>query len=948
MTTDGRAINVPAPAPVRASIPSEVASMPAPVDRLAGFERRIEAQAQRQQNFERFVTEDKGQTRVLGVTWDRPDVQNIRSFANFATGGVNINPFSSNFGMQTDRAQRSSFGRVTEDIVFGGLSYPFLIGGAAPMAGEKALLTVEGLSREETRQNTIREAILTESTSGRRPANAFGLLPGDLGGRAGREVERNEFSFLPGGTPINEAGATTLASAVIFGALGAQPSRAGTVKTSGARGPIDVEITSIQQGTASGANVRAPIAPRQTTVLRFTEQVRGAQRFTRGSTAETTLTIRPDGALSRVTNVGKFRFEIEQAPNAARAIAREFRNGELVRARDVPAIKPPKGTARITELFRSEDARTVVQPRPDVLAQTRTGGRVLQVEQAAGRGRTIVGLLEEVTNSRAVSRARKTQTTRSATALESRPIARETTVRVRDSEIMPSRVFFTELKGNVGEYSPVVLLEGSGAKGASGYRSPEYLWNAGGKIIIDANSVKGGYRDSSASYYRYRDALGHERGHAFANNILKDINAVEFMTKNARQFAGENSEAGLLQRAGLIEKTEFFLNYKPSERPAEAFAELYKARELYPNMFKELAPKLDKAFARADKVRTARVTEFGTETRVVGEASGLPRESTTVLRVGSEAQVRAQDMVQSRNNFQRGPLGLDEKGPTRSSGVVKAVKEVGSVETAFEYASVTRGQLFVERGRGRLRAGFDKIQERLEKALDFEQRRPKAQSQRVTEDLLGIERPKSSKTVQKDAAKTEGPLEVINRAPRTKGAKRGEFYVEGIDLTFTQPRGVDAALRGSSRSRTIVAPSSSTSPQSAQAFIPGFDVVPPKPRQDTMPEQVIKPLPRQDTTTVPLIDTMFKPRQNQTPVSPVPVFDFGFDFETPASGIPAAFALPFGGGGSFGWPTGNEGKQRFKNQYSPSIQGGLFKVRGTKRQATIAEITGLGVRPIIG
>lgn len=736
-------VNVPSPQSVRASVPAQVASMPAPVDRLAGFERRIEAQAQRQANFERFVTEDKGQTKILGVTWDRPDVQNIRSFANFATGGVNLNPFSQNFGIQTDRSQRSSFGRVTEDIVFGGLSYPFLSGGAAPMAAEKTELTIEAAIRPETRGNVLPELK-----------------------RAGREVERNEFSFLPGGTPINEAGVTTLSSAVIFGALGAQPARAGTIKTSGARGPIDVEITSLQQGTASGANVRAPLAPRQTTVLRFTEDVTGAQRFTRGQTAQTTLTIRPDGALSRVTEVGKFRFEIEQAPNSARAIAREFKNGELVRARDVPAMKPPKGTATITELFRSEDARTVVQPRPDVLAQTRQGGRLLQVEQTAGRGRTIVGILEEVTASRAVSRAGKTRSTPGTTSLE----------------------------------------------------------------------------------------LTFPRG----TNVIADI-------------------------------------------------------------------------------------------------TGSAKEATTRLRVGDEARIKAQDTALSRNRLvidEKPVVDLTGTAPraTRGARVNRISTEVGKVETAFEYASVTRGTLYVERARGRLRAGFDKIQERLDKALDFEQRKPKAQTQRATEELLGIERPKSSKTIRQESAKTEGPLEVINKAPRTKGATRGEFYVEGVDLTFTQPRALDAALRGSSRSRTIVAPSTRIMPETGQALLPGLDVLPPqaKPRQETMPEQIITPLPKQDVTTIPLIDTPFRPRQTQTPLSPVPVFDaFDFGFDGPDAGIPAAFALPFGGGGSFGFPVGNEGRQRFKNQYSPSIEGGLFNVKGTKKQANIATITGLGVRPII-
>lgn len=742
MTVDGRAVNVPAPSSGGSSQP--LATMGPAVDRIAGFERRVESQAARQAQFERFVTEDKGQYKVLGVTMDRPDVQNIRSLSNVLTGGTNLNPFSQNFGIQTDRSQRSSFGRVTEDILFGGLSYPFLVGGAAPMAAEKTALTIEASFRPETRRNVLPEL-----------------------GRSAREVEKNAFSFLPGGTPINEAGATTLASAVIFGALGAQPARAGTVKTIGAKGPIDVEILSVQKGTASGANIRAPVAPRSTTILKFTETVKGAQRFTRGRTAETTLTMNPEGGLSRVTTVGRFRFEIEQAPKASRAIAREYRDGNLVRARDVPAIKQPKGTARITELFRSEDARIVVQPRPDVLAQAKTGGRVLQVEQPAGRGRTIIGLLEEVTTGKAVSRAGKTKTTPSMTSLE----------------------------------------------------------------------------------------LTFPRG-----------------------------------------------------------------------------------------------------TDVVADLTGRARESPTRLRVGDNAKLARQEAVRSSNRLvidDAPVIDLTSGSPkaTRGANVKRVNTELGTVETAFEYASITRGQLFVERGRGRIRSGMEKIQERLDRALDFEQRRPKTENRRATEDLLGIERPKAARKPQQRAEPkaADGPLELIGKPARTAGKTRGEFYVEGLDITFAQPRGVEAALRGSTRTRPVVAPPSTRIvPRGATALLPGLDIMPPQTRQDTMPEQLVKPLPRQSVTPVVdlITETTFRPRQRQDE-TPFAGFDTGFefDFDSRDTELQVAFALPFGGGGGGGFGAGSSGRQRFKNAYSPSITGGLFNVKGTKKQANIATITGLGVRP---
>lgn len=117
------------------------------------------------------------------------------------------------------------------------------------------------------------------------------------------------------------------------------------------------------------------------------------------------------------------------------------------------------------------------------------------------------------------------------------------------------------------------------------------------------------------------------------------------------------------------------------------------------------------------------------------------------------------------------------------------------------------------------------------------------------------------------------------------------------------------------------------------------------PKADVVPDQIVKPgiVETPAELFTPPTTQQFRPLQPFVPGEPFSPIPEG----VPTDFFPPPFALPFGGGGSFGFPSGNQGRQRFKNMYSPSITGGLFNVKGSRKQANVATITGLGVRPLV-
>jgi hypothetical protein len=891
-TTSGREVNVTPEGRITSQVDSQrgvITVAPRSNVALDDYERRVEAQAKRQEGFDRFVTEDTGTYKLFGATMDKPDVQNIRSTANLVTGGVNLNPFSKNAGMQTDRESRSAVGRVSEDVVFGALSAPLLIGGAAPMVVEKTALTLEAVSPFSKVGSATRGL-------------AFQELKRSL-----FEVEKNEFSFLPGGTPINEAGVTTLASGVLFGALGARPIIIGTLSTSGARGAIDVKITSVLQGTVEGVSVKPPTAPRTTTVLRFQEDVTGVQRFTRGRVADTVLTIKPGGGLSRVTSVGKFRFELEQGMGAKRAVASEFKNGELVRTRDVPPIKNTLNTAKIFAVAKEEPIRSTVQPAPNILIQSLDAGRILQVTQPAGKGKVLVGVLEEGMKGKVRTTAEPRTKNKGVVELESRPTITRVTTKIRESELMNSQVFLggkRTSKGNPvwGDYSHI-----------------------SGKIRLYDVALENGRVGRIA-----KGIIAHEEGHKFFNEVLKkDMYGFKEPDDGIAQEIYSISDARLIHPL----ETGAYALYPKNERWGEVYAEAYKARKLYPEQFKVLAPRLEKSFLTVDKVHSVVSSELGTVTKITGELAGRPRASRTILRV-SDLRSKRQELLRSDNSLGIGERWIGAKGEdVRSSKIRNSLNVAGDVNSQFEFRSVSRGTLYVERTGKGIDVSLDAIQKRMDKSLTKKEGR----------SSVAFERPKQSRGTV-DRSFSNGELELVSR---TRTRTKNVMYVEPVSTMPVMPRGLDLATKGVSGSRSLFFPpmqrfrvDSRNSPFGG----PSLGVEPPVVIQ--LPDQVIVPTPPPPVPPGPLPPEQVVVSRSRHDVPP-PIIDIGKPVTPIIGAPPVPFMLSFGGGGgSGGWPFGERGSVRFKNAYSPSITGGLFNVKGTRKQANIATVSGLGVRPL--
>jgi len=784
---------------------STLTAQPAESSRLAGFERRVESQAARQEGFNSFMEEDRGgySNPIARIVADKPDVQNIRSFSNVVTGGTNLNPFSDRFGIQTPREQRGRVGRFAEDLTFGALGGGVIgLGGGVVMAGEKTALTAEALTIRDTRRNIAPELA-----------------------RSGRSVAANEFSFLPGGTPINEAGAQTLAAGVLFAGLGARPARIGTVKTGGPVGPIDVVVRSPPvRGTGSGVRANPPVSRPPTSVLRFTEDVLGVQRFTRGRVAETTVTIRPSGAVNRVTRVGRYRFEVDTPAGGGRPVASEFRGGQLVRSRVLPMPRAvPVAPVESRPLTVPRETGAVLQGEPNVLVQSKTVVQSFEITQPI-KGGTVRGVLEGLGESGARTTAGPSSRVRSASLLETRP-------------------------------------------------------------------------------------------------------ALDIVTG-----------------------------------------------------------------------------ELGTATSVVKDVVGVPRSRVTRLRLGTEAEVARNEFLRSSNVLDIGKPLVDETGLSVRSSINRRTVTAGEITTDFFRASNARGTFFIEPtpsryvraraavvefgGRVRRRAGLAvvglKMDVTLIKARRLNRRMDAYFSEQARKEGVGVEVPKpvvdvpvrpivrdfSSMTAVLDAqgmgrarggrgrrgrgVEGEGLVYEVE-APRgggrlRPGRDRG-VVVEPVRAGVELPRSVDVGGRafGGSRYVPMLSPvivsgvgSRSGLPEfKGPQSVPVFDV---RIAKDTVR------IPRYDVPTVQDLGVpeLLRPRVPKNPGPGVPgAPDFGVPEVpfTPGAPFPLVGALPFGGGGGSGFDLFDMRRTRFKNRYSPSIQGGLLGLSGSRRAANLATVSGLGVRP---
>lgn len=181
--------------------------------------------------FESFESAATSQQQRQAAYWDKEGFRRIERFSSFATGGYRG-------GVRTPLEERGAIGQTAELTVSGALSGTVGLGGAVGQTIEKSILTGRALVLPETRKNILPEFA-----------------------RTWKQTEKGPFSFLPGGTPINPEGASTLLFAGVgAGFYAAAPVRAvrgkANVRTRASADitstrPVDMGVTPLKYRTTT-------------------------------------------------------------------------------------------------------------------------------------------------------------------------------------------------------------------------------------------------------------------------------------------------------------------------------------------------------------------------------------------------------------------------------------------------------------------------------------------------------------------------------------------------------------------------------------------------------------------------------------------------------------------------------------------------------------------------
>lgn len=298
----------------------------------AAFYNRVAGTKQREQSF--YAQFDPTQTE---------SGRRLRRTARFLTFG--------DAGPDPTTERETAVGRVAENVAFGLISWPIVLGGAVPAAGEKIAATADALL------NVQGADIKTEY------------------GRAAREVEANEFSFLPGGTPITEAGVETFLTAAIF----AGPKAAGDVLSGQSGfGPRSAKITYRQVNipTDKGVSVRYRGFAAETQTR--SQPLIGVGQSPTGAT-------RPFIGTPRINLKGVGRQgAVFESPTEARILQASLptRSGEPVRVADpqkgrgveypeasAELVGEVRGVLRQTETQKSKFTRSDIDARTETLSE---------------------------------------------------------------------------------------------------------------------------------------------------------------------------------------------------------------------------------------------------------------------------------------------------------------------------------------------------------------------------------------------------------------------------------------------------------------------------------------------------------------------------------------------------------------------------------------------------
>lgn len=216
-----------------------------------GFEKRIEASEIRQARF-----------------FNDPDVQRVGQVGEEVATIAERSPLLPDFkGLASLFGKEDTGARLDKALYKGAVSAP-LMGASFVVVGEKIAATGEGLFTNP--DDTLREL-----------------------GRGFKLVEEKEFSFLPGGTPINVEGGTTLITAGL-GALSVSPSR--TISREPVSQATQSELRTFvkQEGIADSILTKEQVSKMNEIVVQGERRVGKAKMFTPETTeVSTELALRP-------------------------------------------------------------------------------------------------------------------------------------------------------------------------------------------------------------------------------------------------------------------------------------------------------------------------------------------------------------------------------------------------------------------------------------------------------------------------------------------------------------------------------------------------------------------------------------------------------------------------------------------------------------------------------
>lgn len=418
----------------------------------------------------------------------------------------------------------------------------------------------------------------------------------------------------------------------------------------------------------------------------------------------------------------------------------------------------------------------------------------------------------------------------------------------------------------------------------------------------------------------------HEFGHAFAERLGIRGNELPLF-KNKVGLATLRKEGTALSKNQMVQPGEFFAGYAKRDRPTEAFAELFKARQLQPKKFKQLAPKLDAMFSKVDRKFDFTFSQRQQSVSVYGTSRQLYGVSQSRLVTAPEAVAQRSNMVTSRLSLER-PLPFGENNVAYPVNTLLATK--GTPTTRIAYRVVTYGRIERARVGSRPRVVSSDLQQRRINRL-------------AGPSLQGVS---SSRGVPSVMSRGDAPLLSV---VRNRGATVAVSRLSARSVPQSNVLSPTRALLGV-RSRSKVVPVSSY--RSMQSpVLSQRPMITPRVAMTPIVRPMSRPAVVQQSRLSPALVSVSRLSLTQLTAqrittTRVPSIPFPPSFSPPRSFPPfIPPLLPFGGGSvNAGFSGGLSSRRGYK--YAPSFIALDLGIKANRGRSQKRVFTGFELRPI--